>query len=179
MHMNWQLMIQPDGKLHELEKVFADWQQSCFAKSLNVHPEISVEIRDVQKVEDWYLAYLLTPIALYYLAIPRKVPDISLPEGWSAATRRNYPCTGLGPALSLKIPGVLGQAHLQYLPEIGHFLLQPLVQNLRRYPDATAIFAAWRDVIDHRHKTRALMQEKQQCDRRDFLRRLMPKPKES
>ncbi|WP_414041783.1 [NiFe]-hydrogenase assembly chaperone HybE [Acidithiobacillus sp. M4-SHS-6] len=176
--MNWQIGTDRDNMAQTLEEVFAGWHQQCFANSPNAHPGLSVEIRDLQKAQDWYLAYLLTPIALYRLAIPRKAPDVPLPEGWSAAARVDQPCTGLGPALSLKIPDVLGQGHLQYLPEIGHFLWQPLVQNLRRYPDAAAVFAAWEGVIDHRRKIRTSMQEQQRCDRRDFLRRLMPTPRE-
>lgn len=182
--MTWQIMADRGDMVQALSGIFAYWHRRCFAASPIVHPEMPVEIRHLQQEQDWCMAYLLTPIALYRLAIPLKAPDLPLPEGWSAAAWAEQPCVGLGPALNLKIPGVLGQGHLQYLPEIGHFLWQPLVQNLRRYTDADAVFAAWEGVLDYRNKirgktrgkTRASMREQQQCDRRAFLRGLRAPP---
>ena len=51
--MNWQLVANRDNMAQTLEKVFAGWHQRCFANSPNVHPGLSVEIRDLQEVQDW------------------------------------------------------------------------------------------------------------------------------
>ncbi|MEJ2673702.1 MAG: hypothetical protein P8011_00680, partial [Acidihalobacter sp.] len=68
--------------------------------------------------------------------------------------------------------------HLQWLEGYGHFLLQPLVQNLARYPDAAAVWGAWDGVLAardrHRQERLAEMHRQQAAvSRRDFLRRVV------
>ncbi len=75
-----------------------------------------------------------------------------------------------------RVPGLVGQAHLSYRQGLGHFLIQPQVQGLRRYSDAEAVFAAWHQVIAFRRHTRERLEKGQQEDRRAFLRRLIPAP---
>ncbi len=158
---------------------FRHWHEDCFRDSQAAHPSLAVELRDLRPVAGWWLGHLLTPIALYRICIPTAVPTLPLPSGWTPRERAIQPCLALGPLLALPIPGLIGQGHLHYLPELGHFLLQPEVQGLRRYPDADAVFSAWDQVLSFRQQTRANLEKQQQCDRRAFLQRLMPIPKDS
>ncbi|MDD5331120.1 MAG: hypothetical protein PHX38_14065, partial [Sulfuricella sp.] len=81
-----------------------------------------------------------------------------IPPGWAAAERAASPFLVIGPLLDFTILGGAQKAHLNYLPELGHFLLQPLVQSMEGYASADAVFAAWNEVI----KTRDRVMEEQQ-----------------
>lgn len=163
----------------QITAAFRHRHQACFRDSQAAHPHLGVELRDLRAVTGWWLGHLLTPIALYRICIPTAIPAVPLPSGWTAAERAAHPCLALGPLLALSVPGLIGQGHLHYLCELGHFLLQPEVQGLRGYPDSDAVFAAWGQVLSFRQQTRVNLEKQQQCDRRAFLRRLIPTPKDS
>lgn len=174
----WQILPAATAETLALQitAAFRHRHEACFRDSQAAHPDLSVELRDLRSVTGWWLGHLLTPIALYRICIPTAIPAVPLPSGWTAAE-----CTALlslGPPLALSVPGLIGQGHLHYLPELGHFLLQPEVQGLRRYPDADAVFAAWGQVLRFRQQSRANLEQQQQCDRRAFLRRLIPDPRD-
>ncbi|MDP2155438.1 MAG: [NiFe]-hydrogenase assembly chaperone HybE, partial [Sulfuricella sp.] len=103
-------------------------------------------------------------------------PGLRIPAGWSAAERAVAPFLVIGPLLDFTILGGEQKAHLNYLPELGHFLLQPLVQSMERFESADAVFAAWDEVIKTRD--RVMEEQKRECgwqkevSRREFFSRL-------
>ncbi len=181
MSGTWQILpaLTAETLALQITAAFRHWHENCFRDSQAAHPSLGVELRDLRLVAGWWLGHLLTPIALYRICIPTAVPPLPLPSGWTPGERAVQPCLALGPLLALPVPGLIGRGHLHYLPELGHFLLQPEVQGLRRYPDADAVFSAWNQVLRFRQQTRANLKKQQQCDRRAFLQRLMPIPKDS
>ncbi|MDR3390375.1 MAG: hypothetical protein P4L77_01455 [Sulfuriferula sp.] len=176
MRQGWEIL--PADTAESLSSRITDAFQrrhdQCFHHSQAAHPGLSIELRELQQYPGWWLGHLLTPVALYRICLPTSLPDAALPADWTAVEQQSTPCSGLGPLLPLRIPKLIGQAHLQYLPELGHFLLQPEVQSLLRYPDADAVFAAWGQVTSFRKMTRMKLEKQQQCDRRAFLRRILP-----
>ncbi|WP_312260771.1 [NiFe]-hydrogenase assembly chaperone HybE [Candidatus Igneacidithiobacillus taiwanensis] len=176
--MSWECRSFADlDDFHQaITAIFSQWQQDCFLDSPAAHPSISVCSRGARHLGDWWTAQVLTPLALSQIFIPITPPDIPLPEEWSAPPQIAHPCLPYGPVLPLRVPSLVGQAHVAYRQGLGHFLIQPQVQGLRRYPDAEAVFAAWDQVIAFRRRTREQLEKGQQEDRRAFLRRLILAP---
>lgn len=171
----WQLTPGDAGTelAERIENAARAWYARCFRDSSAANHRIPIQVRGLTTVEGWWLGYLLTPWMLARICLPRTTPPLALPSGWTGDARRDAPCIAIGPLLPLEIPTLLGEAHLQYLPELGHLLLQPLVQNLNAYADAEAVFGAWQGVVDKRAAIRAERERQAQVDRRAFLRRMV------
>ena len=92
--------------------------------------------------------------------LAEREPDLNIPTGWSEDERSSSPYIVIGPQLDFTILKEKQRAHLNYLPKLGHFLLQPLVQSMERYESADSVFAAWNEVI----KTRDRVMEEQKRD---------------
>ncbi|MEJ2630984.1 MAG: [NiFe]-hydrogenase assembly chaperone HybE [Acidihalobacter sp.] len=128
--------------------------------------------------DGWDSAYVLMPWMLARVYLPLNAPPVELPVDWSAPARAGQPVQLIGPALDVAVGEELHRLHLQWLEGYGHFLLQPLVQNLARYPDAAAVWGAWDGVLAardrHRQERLAEMHRQQAAvSRRDFLRRVV------
>lgn len=171
----WQLAHGDTGPelAERIESAARAWYTRCFGDSGAANHRLPTQVRGLAATEGWWLGYLLTPWMLARICLPQAAPPLALPSGWTADARGDAPCIAIGPLLPLEIPTLLGGAHLQYLPELGHFLLQPLVQNLNAYPDAGAVFGAWQGVVDKRAAIRAERERQAQVDRRAFLRRMI------
>ena len=109
--------------------------------------------------------------------LPERDPGLSIPTGWSVSERNAAPFLVIGPQVNFTILGGEQKAHLNYLPELGHFLLQPLVQSMEQYDSADAVFAAWDEVIKTRD--RVMEEHKRECgwqrevSRREFFARFL------
>lgn len=147
-----------------------------FGDDWQVNHELPVEVRAFRRSEGWCVFLLLTPWMMARVYLPEHVPKLALPAGWSAAERTEAPFVVIGPTLGLTMLGGEQKAHLNYQPELGHFLLQPLVQSMAAYASADAVFEAWNEVITTR--ARAMEQMKRECtwqrevSRREFFTRL-------
>lgn len=120
-----------------------------------LNPALGIQQRAFRQIEGWRVLLLLTPWMLARLLFPKTPPVPSLPEGWSAADRRDANYLVLGPRLSFQLLGQTQQAHLNYHPRLGHYLLQPICLNLQPYEDADAVFEAWNAVIRTRDENLA------------------------
>lgn len=130
------------------------------------------------EADGWFNAYVLTPWMLARVFIPRRSPGVDLPVQWEARARKGEPYRLIGPALEVPVGEELHRLHLQWVPGFGHLFLQPLVQNLNRYADEAAVWAAWDGVLDAREQSRQerlarLQQPDPAASRREFLRRML------
>lgn len=152
--------------------IYRDW----FSAEFLVNHDLPVEVRAFRRSDGWCVFLLLTPWMMARVFLPERDPGLPVPAGWSAAERAAAPFLVIGPLLDFTILGGGQKAHLNYLPELGHFLLQPLVQSMERFASADAVFAAWDEVIKTRD--RAMEEQKRECgwqkevSRREFFARL-------
>ncbi len=134
-------------------------------------------MRDAVWYGDFWMADLLMPAGLFRLVLSgtdfssRLSEMVGLTDGLQAPS----PCHGLGSRITLSIPTLPGTVHLQSLPGLGCFFLQPLVLNLQRYANADAVFAARDSVLTYRRAKLQSAQASTQCSRRGFFARLVGK----
>jgi hypothetical protein len=154
---------------------FNEVYRTQFSGEWLVNHALPVEVRAFRRIDGWPVFLLLTPWMLARVFLPERDPGLPIP-GWSAAERETLPFSAIGPLLAFTILGGEQKAHLNYLPGLGHFLLQPLVQSMEQYDSADAVFAAWTEVIKTRD--RVMEEQKRECgwqkevSRREFFARL-------
>jgi len=155
---------------------FSEIYRQHFSSEWLVNHDLPVEIRAFRRSDGWCVFLLLTPWMMARVFLPERDPGLPPPPGWHAAERAGAPFVVIGPLLDFTILGGEQKAHLNYLPELGHFLLQPLVQSMEQFDCADAVFAAWNDVIKTRD--RVMDEQKRECgwqkevSRREFFARL-------
>jgi hypothetical protein len=144
-----------------------------FGDDWQINHDLPVEVRAFRRSEGWCVFLLLTPWMMARVYLPEHDPGLALPAGWSAAERADAPLVVIGPTLSFAMLGGEQKAHLNYLPELGHFLLQPLVQSMQAYASADAVFEAWNEVITTRVRAMEKMQREctwqREVSRREFF----------
>jgi hypothetical protein len=156
---------------------FGEIYRKYFSGEFLVNHNLPVEVRAFRRSDGWCVFLLLTPWMMARVFLSERDPGLRVPAGWSAAERAAASFTVIGPLLDFTIMGGAQKAHLNYLPELGHFLLQPLVQSMERFDSAAAVFAAWDEVIKTRD--RVMEEQKRECgwqkevSRREFFARLM------
>jgi len=156
---------------------FGEIYQQQFSGEWLVNHALPVEIRALRRSDGWCVFLLLTPWMMARVFLPERASALPIPPGWQAAERAGAPFVVIGPLLDFTILGGAQKAHLNYLPELGHFLLQPLVQSMERFDCADAVFAAWNEVIQTRD--RVMEEQKRECSwqkevsRREFFVRLV------
>ena len=144
-----------------------------FSNEFHVNHDLPIEIRAFRRSDGWCVFLLLTPWMMARVFLPERDHHLPVPAGWSAGERAAAPFVVIGPQLEFTLLGEKLKAHLNYLPELGHFLLQPLVQSMQRYESASAVFAAWDEVIETRDLV--MEEQKRECgwqkevSRREFL----------
>jgi hypothetical protein len=149
--------------------------QRHFSEEWLVNHDLPVEVRALRQSDGWQVMLLLTPWMLARVFLPARLPGIAIP-GWRAAERASAPYTVIGPPVTFSLLGAEHKAHLNYHPDLGHFLIQPLVQSMDNYASADEVFAAWDEVI--RTRDRVMEEQKRECgwqkevSRREFLGRL-------
>jgi hypothetical protein len=138
--------------------------------------DLEIQQRAFRHVEGWRVLLLLTPWMLSRLLFPDEPPPLDIPAGWSAADRTDREYLLLGPNLRFELLGQPQQAHLNYHPRLGHYLLQPICLNMKPYPDAEAVFEDWNQVIRTRDEN--MEKAKRDCplqkevSRRELFRRI-------
>jgi hypothetical protein len=156
---------------------FSEVYRTHFSGEWLVNHDLPVEVRAFRRLDGWPVFLLLTPWMMARVFLPERDPGLPIASGWSAAERDKLPFAAIGPLLTFTIMGGEQKAHLNYLPGLGHFLLQPLVQSMEQYASADAVFAAWDEVIKTRD--RVMEEQKRECgwqkevSRREFFARLV------
>lgn len=157
-------------------RCFQGIYQRYFEHSLFANHALGIEVRAPRVSEGWHVMLLLTPWMLARVFFPERSPGLSIPRGWGAAEREAAPFLVIGPPLPFTVLGSEQKGHLNFLPELGHFLLQPLVLAMDDFGCADEVFAAWDDVI--RTRDRAMEINRRECgwqrevSRREFMARL-------
>ena len=152
---------------------FGEIYRRYFSSEWLVNHELPIETRAFRHSEGWSVFLLLTPWMMARVFLPERDPGLQIPSGWSASERAIAPFQVIGPLLEFTILGQEQKAHLNYLSELGHFLLQPLVQSLEKYNSADEVFAAWNEVIKTRD--RVMAEQERECgwqkevSRREFF----------
>ena len=144
----------------QVRECFEEIYRRHFSNEWLVNHELPVEIRAFRRSDGWSVFLLLTPWMMARVFLPEREVGLQIPSGWSVAERTTAPFQVIGPLVDFTILGEAQKAHLNYHPELGHFLLQPLVQSMEKYSSAGEVFAAWNEVI----KTRDRVMEEQKRD---------------
>lgn len=152
--------------------------QGQMAADPMVNLNLPIQQRAFRQIENWRVLLLLTPWMLSRLLFPDDPPHQETPEGWSAEDREDADYLLLGPSLRFELLGQAQQAHLNFHPRLGHYLVQPICLNMEPYPDAEAVFEEWNQVIRTRDEN--MKKAKRDCplqkevSRRELFRRLKP-----
>lgn len=131
----------------------------------------------------WMQGLMLTPWMLMEVFLPRCRPAIQLPENWSEQICKARSFIMMGPGIKVDVGEERRVLHLQWVETIGHFLMLPLVQNLKRFENAHQVWQAWDQVLESRseatqirlsalqHTTNSASDQKAQfaLSRREFL----------
>jgi hypothetical protein len=145
-----------------VSQVFTQVYNDDFADAMmGINHRLSVDLRGWQEGEQWKEVWLLTPWMLSRVFFPMTadvLADKSLPEDWQAESRLDQPYCVIGPLMPILIDGKAIQTHLNYHPLLGHYWIQPLVQNMMKYADNESAYQAWGEVIAFRNAVRAQKQ---------------------
>jgi hypothetical protein len=113
-------------------------------------------------------------LARVYLRFDKN--DITVPEEWSAQSRANAPHLVLGPLISVDLLSQEQKCYLNYHPELGHHLVQPLIMRMESFGCAGEVYASWNEVIGTRNEIMKQHQREcqwqQEISRREFFTRL-------
>ncbi|MCM8856698.1 MAG: [NiFe]-hydrogenase assembly chaperone HybE [Candidatus Thiodiazotropha sp.] len=115
--------------------------------------ELGFHLHAYRRTSGWRVVLILTPWMLSRLLFPENDPQIVIPEGWSGEERGETEYQVLGPSLRLGWSGDYMQAHLNYHPRLGHYLLQPISLKMHSYTSPLEAFEAWNGVINDRERT--------------------------
>lgn len=176
--VDWKLRDLPDEALVDtFLRVFGDDSlrknfaiQSNGIDSLFFNPDLPVMIRSFRRVESWRIFILLTPWMLSRILSPVQDPELRIPQVETKGTES----TGwaLGPRIAITLLGQRQDAHLQYTPDTGHFLLQPLMLGMAKHRSAEEVFQRWGDVVRAREKVRENIRWQQNVSRREMFSRM-------
>lgn len=137
-----------------ITQAFATLYSDDFANAMmGINHSLTTEVRGWHEKADWGMGVLLTPWMLTKVYVPLKtavLDDIATPESWTTDERLNQPYVVIGDLMPLTIDEQTHQTYINHHPDIGHYWLQPLVQNMARYSDNDAAFAAWGEVLAFR-----------------------------
>lgn len=155
---SWSLVVnnESDEKFRgSISRVFRSLYEAHFmGETWLVNHSLPIDVRALRHTDPWRIALLLTPWMLARLFSPlRDPPSIPLPEGWQAHQRAEASYTVIGPPIRFPLLGQEQTAYLNYHAELGHYLIQPLVQSMQRYASAKAVYEAWSEVIRVRDET--------------------------
>ena len=178
--MSWSLVVAADSDekfLGRVLEVFKAIYAQHFSDDLwIVNHDLPIDVRALRHTDPWRIGLVLTPWMLARLFSPLRDPHIELPEGWHASQRLGASYTVIGPPIAFSVLGQQQSAYLNYHPQLGHYLIQPLVQSMQQYTSAEAVYEAWSEVIRRRDETiRARQLEckwQNEVSRREFFTRL-------
>ncbi|MCU7934888.1 MAG: [NiFe]-hydrogenase assembly chaperone HybE [Candidatus Thiodiazotropha sp. (ex Dulcina madagascariensis)] len=173
----WQLLppeLNQDKTFQDsLLTVHKEIYNNFFSDDPLANPELGFHLHAYRRTSGWRVVLIVTPWMMSRLLFPEKDPHIVIPEGWSGEDRGESDYQVLGPSLRLGWSGNYMQAHLNYHPRLGHYLLQPIALNMQTYATPEEAFEAWNCVIKARDESMKRMKKKcpwqEEVSRREFL----------
>jgi hypothetical protein len=175
----WQLCPSPLNDDEVLSAAVLAVHQTLLQEQLWGDPSLNLNLgleqRALRRIEDWRVLLLLTPWMFARLLFPDRSSGLTPPKGWTAREREGAAYQVLGPHLAFSLLGQPQQAHLNYQPELGHYLVQPICLDLQTYPNAETVFVAWNQVIrtrdENMEKARRDCPWQKELSRREFFSR--------
>jgi hypothetical protein len=168
-----------DRFIEGIRELHETLNREFFADDLMANQRLGIQLRAFRRLEGWRMVLVLTPWMLSRLLVPERDPGIRVPPEWRAETRRDAPYHLLGPLVKPEILGQGQQAHLNYHPRLGHYLLQPIVLNMEPYATPEAVFEEWSQVIrtrdENMEKHRRDCPWQKEVSRRELFGRLRGK----
>lgn len=165
-----------EALVNQVTAIFRNIYEADFADELMINHNLPVEIRAIRDIESWRVFLLLTPWMLSRIYLRFDETDIDIPEPWSADNRAGEPHLVLGPSVTLTLMTQKQKVNLNYHPELGHYLVQPLMMRMEQFQSAGAVHAAWNEVIETRNENMRKRQLEchwqQDVSRREFFTRL-------
>ncbi len=157
MTTSWQNFTAKDPQEAEvlLKKTFEKIYRTSFSQTdlllgVSLNPKLGFHVEHLKLVEPFVTAYVLTPWMLSHIFLPLKTPGLVIPEDWHAEKRQNQPYEVIGPLIEFRLGEQNFKAHLNYHRDLGHYLIQPLVQSMGQYATAEEAFDAWQKVLEFR-----------------------------
>ncbi len=154
-------------------ELFQAIYDSDFSGELMVNHALPVEVRAVRDIEGWRVCLLLTPWMLSRLYLRCEAPSIPVPPEWSVQSRAQQAYLAVGPGVTFDLLGQRQKAHLNYHPQLGHYLIQPLIMTMEPYRSAREVYETWNGVIERRTaniaKRKLECQWQREVSRREFF----------
>ncbi len=149
----WQIcLLDGDDLMGCTVDEFSSIYQRSFSSSHEVNHILPVMTSSFRQDGIWRVFLLLCPWMLGRVFMPDRPPELEVPAGWMAKDRVGQEYVALGPSISFQARGGKQKGNIQYQPELGHFLIQPLIFSMDTYGSATDVFNAWSSVIQYRDK---------------------------
>ena len=177
--MAWQLApaerLEQETLCKTLIQIHRDIYDHYFLGELGINDSLPIQIRAYRTIDHWHVCLVLTPWMLARFYLPAEDPELTIPNGWSAAERHGESYVVIGPLIDFTLLGSAQRANLNFDPNLGHYLLQPLVQSMDAYATADDVFNAWNDVIKIRDENIRKAQRdcplQREVSRREFFAR--------
>jgi len=156
--------------------VFHDIYQRGFAADPLINHRLLIEVRAIRDVEEWRVFLLLTPWMLSRVYLSCEPASIPVPPAWSAEHRADEPYLVIGPQVGFCLLEHEQLGHLNFHPQLGHYLLQPLILRMEQYASTSEVYRDWNTVIETRNENMRKRQAECRCQeeisRREFFTRL-------
>ncbi len=171
-------ILQQDEMLNNLvTSVFGDIYERSFADDPLINHRLPIEIRALRDVDDWRVFLLLTPWMLSRVYVRSDEASINVPPAWQVENRINEPYLVVGPQVGFCLLEHEQLAHLNFHPELGHYLVQPLILRMDQYSSAGEVYRDWNTVIETRDENMKKRQAECRCQeeisRREFFTRMV------
>ncbi len=171
-------ILHQDEMLNTLvTSVFSDIYARSFADDPLINHRLSIEIRALRDIDDWRVFLLLTPWMLSRIYLRSEEASINVPPAWQVENRINEPYLVVGPQVGFCLLEHEQLAHLNYHPELGHYLVQPLILRMEQYNSAGEVYRDWNTVIETRNENMKKRQAECRCQeeisRREFFTRMV------
>jgi hypothetical protein len=171
-----QHLQQDEALATQVPGLFRRIYETEFADEPLLNHALPIEIRAIRDIGEWRLFLLLTPWMLSRLYLRFEESDIAIPEAWRAGNRAGKPHVVLGPPVTLTLFSQDQKCYLNYHPELGHHLVQPLIMRMESFGCANEVYASWNEVIATRNENMKQRQREcqwqQEVSRREFFTRL-------
>jgi hypothetical protein len=171
-------ILHQDEMLNNLvTSVFGDIYERSFADDPLINHRLPIEIRALRDVDDWRVFLLLTPWMLSRVYVRSDEASINVPPAWQVENRINEPYLVVGPQVGFCLLEHEQLAHLNFHPELGHYLVQPLILRMDQYSSAGEVYRDWNTVIETRDENMKKRQAECRCQeeisRREFFTRMV------
>lgn len=149
--------LRDDALVAQAVETFQAIHRDHFLDDPAINPALPIVARAFRHDGGWQVFLLLTPWMLGRLFFPSEAPDLPLPVSKTVGGDGDGGAQFalLGPPLAFRMHGEHLRAHLHHRPELGHFMIQPLVMNMDRFSSEEAVFDAWSEVIRTRDEMMA------------------------